>query len=363
MPVTLLNFLYHYPFIFIFITGMLGLVFMPLVLRVAKERNFVVKPNKRTSHVGAIPTVGGLDIFISFLIFYVIFSYNHLQYSHYLMAGVTLILMTGFIDDLIDLSAIIKLSGEILAGVFLIVFADIRITNLFGLFGIYELSLIGSYVISFISLVAITNALNLIDGVDGLASGLGMLYSLVFALYFQAAGDVHMAVLAYALIGSLAVFFLYNVFGGTRRKIFMGDSGSLLLGFMMSWFVFHFMQLNATQEILPNILVVPAAPAVAFCILFVPLFDTMRVMITRIKKKTSPFKPDKNHIHHLLLRTGLKHRQVTFVALVVSLLFIVLAFIGRSWYNEILLFVAFLLSTILMFILWTVLAKKSQKTN
>ncbi len=103
MPVTLLNFLYHYPFIFIFITGILGLVFMPLVLRVAKERNFVVKPNKRTSHVGAIPTVGGLDIFISFLIFYVIFSYNHLQYSHYLMAGVTLILMTGFIDDLIDL--------------------------------------------------------------------------------------------------------------------------------------------------------------------------------------------------------------------------------------------------------------------
>ena len=131
----------------------------------------------------------------------------------------------------------------------------------------------------------------------------------------------------------------------------------------MSWFVFHFMQLNATPEVLPSILVVPAAPAVAFCILFVPLFDTMRVMITRIKKKTSPFKPDKNHIHHLLLRTGLKHRQVTFVALVVSVLFIVLAFIGRSWHNEILLFVAFLLSTILMFILWTVLAKKSQKTN
>ena len=363
MPVTLLNFLYHYPFIFIFITGILGLVFMPLVLKVAKERHFVVKPNKRTSHIGAIPTVGGLDIFISFLIFYVIFSYNHLAYSHYLMAGVTLILVTGFIDDLIDLSATLKLLGETCAGAFLIIFADIRITNLFGLFGIYELSLVSSYVISFVSLVAIINALNLIDGVDGLASGLGMLYSLVFALYFQAAGDVHMAVLAYALIGSLAVFFLYNVFGGTRRKIFMGDSGSLLLGFMMSWFVFYFIKLNSTPAVLPSILVIPAAPAVAFCVLFVPLFDTMRVMITRIKKKTSPFKPDKNHIHHLLLRTGLKHRQVTFVILLVSVLFILLAIVGREWYNEILLLVAFLLSTILMFILWTILAKKSQKTN
>jgi len=360
MPVELLNFLYRYPFIFIFITGILGLVFMPLVLRVAKERNFVVKPNKRTSHTGAIPTVGGLDIFISFLIFYVIFSYNHLEYSHYLMAGVTLILLTGFIDDLIDLSVPFKLTGEVLAGMFLIVFADIRITNLFGLFGIHELSLIGSYIISFLSLVVITNALNLIDGVDGLASGLGMLYSLVFALYFQAAGDVHMAVLAYALIGSLAVFFLYNVFGGSRRKIFMGDSGSLLLGFMMSWFVFYFIRLNATPEVLPDSLVISAAPAVAFCILFVPLFDTLRVMLTRIKKRSSPFKPDKNHIHHLLLRTGLKHRQVTFVALLVSLLFIVLGFIGRHWYNEVLLFVSFVLSTIFMFILWTILAKKTQ---
>jgi len=359
MSITLLNFLYHYPFIFIFITGILGLVFMPLVLKVAREKNFVVKPNKRTSHVGVIPTIGGLDIFISFLIFYIIFSYNHLEYSHYLMAGVTLILMTGFIDDLIDLSAIIKLAGEILAGAFLIVFADIRIKSLFGLFGVYELTLFWSYIISFISLVAITNALNLIDGVDGLASGLGILYSLIFALYFQAAGDVHMAVLAYALIGSLAVFFLYNVFGGSHRKIFMGDSGSLLLGFMMSWFAFHFIQLNAIPENLPSFLVISAAPAVAFCILFVPLFDTMRVMLTRIKKKVSPFKPDRNHMHHLLLKIGLKHRQVTFVLLLVSCLFCILAFMGRNWSNELLLLAAFALGTVLVIVLWKIIDRKS----
>ena len=359
MPLPLLNFLYSYPFVFILITGALGFVFMPLVLKIAKERDFVVKPNKRTSHVGAIPTVGGLDIFISFLIFYIIFSFNHLEYSHYLMAGVTLILMTGFVDDLIDLSAIIKLAGEIIAGAFLIVFADIRITSLFGLFGIYELSLFWSYIISFVSLVVITNALNLIDGVDGLASGLGILYSLVFALYFQAIGDVHMAVLAYALIGSLAVFFLYNVFGGSRRKIFMGDSGSLLLGFMMSWFVFHFIQLNAAPQVLPPFLVVSAAPAVTFCILFVPLFDTMRVMITRLKKKTSPFKPDKNHMHHLLLKIGLKHREVTFVMLLVSLLFIGLAFIGRHWHNEVLLLISFAIGSVFVFIVWKLVDKKS----
>ena len=317
MPVTLLNFLYHYPFIFIFITGILGLVFMPLVLRVAKERNFVVKPNKRTSHVGAIPTVGGLDIFISFLIFYVIFSYNHLQYSHYLMAGVTLILMTGFIDDLIDLSASLKLAGEVLAGVFLIVFADIRITNLFGLFGIHELSLVGSYVISFISLVAITNALNLIDGVDGLASGLGMLYSLVFALYFQAAGDVHMAVLAYALIGSLAVFFLYNVFGGTRRKIFMGDSGSLTLGFFLAFLFVKAIAVN------PNIMPMsPKRVLIAYSLLIIPTFDVVRVVLHRIRNRKPIFDADKSHIHHKILAMGYNQHYTLFFIILLTLTFV-----------------------------------------
>lgn len=358
----ILQFLYQYPFLFVLITALFGAIFMPTVIRVAKEKNFVVKPNKRTSHMGLVPAVGGLDIFISFLIFFVIFAFNHLPASHYLLVGVTLILVTGFVDDLIDLTVCGKLFGETLAGVFLIVFADVRMPSLFGLFGISELPLVWSYICSFATFIVITNALNLIDGVDGLASGLGMLYCLVFAIYFQLVGNLNMAMLAYALLGALAVFFCYNVFGGTRRKIFMGDSGSLLLGFMMSWFVFCFLQINVDANT-PAAYRIPAAPAVAFCILFVPLFDTLRVMLTRIKKHKSPFSADRNHIHHLLLGLGLRHRQVTVVLLATSLLFIGLAYIGRAWRNEWLLAVAFALGCALTLLVWRLVDRHRQKTE
>lgn len=358
----ILQFLYAYPFLFAAITAALGAVFMPTVIRVAREKKFVVKPNKRTSHIGLVPAVGGLDIFISFLIFFVIFAFNHLPQSHYLLVGVTLILITGFVDDLIDLTVVGKLFGELLAGIFLIVLADVRMPSLFGMFGIGELPLVWSYVCSLATFIVITNALNLIDGVDGLASGLGMLYCCVFALYFQQVGEPETAMLCYALLGALAVFFCYNVFGGSRRKIFMGDSGSLLLGFMMSWFVFRFMQINALPTT-PAVWRWQATPAVAFCVLFVPLFDTLRVMLTRIKKRKSPFSADRNHIHHLLLCLGLQHRQVTGVLLGVSLLFVALAYVGRMWRNEILLLVAFAVGTALILLVWRLVDRKRRQTE
>ncbi len=358
----ILQFLYQHPYLFALLTACFGAAFMPTVIRVAREKNFVVKPNKRTSHVGAIPAVGGLDIFISFIIFFVIFAFNHLPQSHYLLVGVTLILIVGFVDDLIDLSVLGKLFGEVVAALFLIIFADVRMPSLFGLFGIGELPLVWSYVCSFATFIVITNALNLIDGIDGLASGLGMLYCLLFAIYFQLVGDLNMAMLGYALLGALAVFFCYNVFGGTRRKVFMGDAGSLLLGFMVSWFVFRFMQLNAAPET-PAAFRFPAAPAVAFCILFVPLFDTLRVMLTRIKKHCSPFTADRNHIHHLLLSLGLQHKQVTLVLFCVSLLFCALAFVGRTWRNEWLLLVAFVLGTALTLLVWRLVDRHKKREN
>jgi UDP-GlcNAc:undecaprenyl-phosphate/decaprenyl-phosphate GlcNAc-1-phosphate transferase len=356
----ILNFLYQHPYLFALLTACLGAAFMPTVIRVAREKNFVVKPNKRTSHVGLVPAVGGLDIFISFFIFFVVFVFNRMPASHYLLVGVTLILIVGFVDDLIDLSVLGKLFGETIAAVFLIFFANERMTSLFGMFGIGNLSLAWSYIFSLATYIVITNALNLIDGIDGLASGLGMLYCLLFAIYFQLVGDLNMAMLGYALLGALAVFFCFNVFGGSRRKVFMGDAGSLLLGFMVSWFVFRFMQLNADPTT-PACLQFKAAPAVAFCILFVPLFDTLRVMLTRIKKHRSPFTADRNHIHHLLLSLGLQHKQVTLVLFCASLVFCALAFVGRNWRNEWLLLVAFALGTALTLIVWRLVDKHKKQ--
>lgn len=327
---------------------------MPVVVRVAKAKGFVVRPNKRMSHEGAIPNIGGLNICFSFMLTYLIF--NHVENNHFFLIGLFAIMVIGFIDDVLVLRPLAKLLGEGLAGIALIGFEDLRITHLHGLFGIEEMGIIPSYLISMFILLAIINAINLIDGIDGLASGLGILYCLFFAFYFSLSGETEWSYIAIEMIGVLIVFFIYNVFG-KREKIFMGDSGSLLLGYLLTAFVFHFCEINA-YHIVPETMHMNAAPAVAICVLTVPIFDTIRVSITRIKKHKSPFEPDKNHIHHLLLRTGLNHIQTTSVLLSVSLLFIALGIIGRNWNIWVLLAVDFSIATCLTLLLWRIINKK-----
>lgn len=353
------NLIHQSPYFTIFVSFFIGLCFMPLVLNIAKKRNFVVKPNKRTSHEGAIPNIGGINIFISFLLTVFMFSYEIISQLQFSIIGVFIILIVGFVDDLIDIKVSWKLIGEITSAFFLIVLSDIRLTNLHGFLGILNLSLPASYLLSFFVFIVIINALNLIDGVDGLASGLGILYSLFFAIYFTLTNNPNLAISAYAMVGSLAVFFLYNVFG-QKSKIFMGDSGSLLLGYMITLYVFEFCTINAypIANNIPDFLSMNAAPAVAVCVLSVPLFDTLRVMLTRIKKGVSPFHPDKNHIHHLLLKAGLKHRQVTFVLMLVSILFIGLGLLGRNWRIEVLVLTAFVLASTLTYVLWRIVDDK-----
>lgn len=326
----MLTFIYTHPYLIGLIAFGLGALFMPVVLRIAQAKHFVVRPNKRMSHTGEVPNIGGLDICFSFLLTYLIFEFNTLQQSQFLMIGVFAIMMVGFVDDILILPPLTKLMCELLAGVALISFADIRLTNLHGFMGVEVLPEVWSYVLSFFVLAAIINAFNLIDGVDGLASGLGMLYCSFFGAWFYLAGDSPWSILAICLVGSLAVFFCYNVFGGKRTKIFMGDSGSLLVGYMLTAFVFRFCEMNAYGP-LPDRLHMSAAPAVAISVLSIPIFDTLRVSLARIKNKKSPFQPDKNHIHHLLLNTGLNHIQTTAVLLCVSALLIGVGILGRNW--------------------------------
>ena len=350
------DFFLHNTYLIGLISFVLGLVGMPIVIRIAKAKGLVVRPNKRMSHEGEIPNIGGLNICFSFLLTYLIFEYDQMSQSQFFLIGLFAIMAVGFIDDVLILTPLAKLFGETLASIALIGFADIRITHLHGIFGIGEIGIIPSYLISLFVLIAIINAVNLIDGIDGLASGLGMLYCLFFAIYFYLVGEKSWSILGICMIGALAVFFLYNVFGH-KEKIFMGDSGSLLLGYLLTAFVFRFCEINAYQ-LVPENYHVNAAPAVAICVLTVPIFDTIRVSLTRIKQHRSPFQPDKNHIHHLLLRTGLNHLQTTGVLLSVSVLFIGLAIIGRNWNNWILLITDFALATAMTFALWQVINRQ-----
>ena len=288
---------------------------------------------------------------------YLVFEFHGFQESQFLLIGLFAIMCVGLLDDILVLSPLAKLLGETLAGIALIGFANIRLTNLQGIFGISGIGLIPSYLISLFVLIAIINAINLIDGVDGLASGLGMLYCLFFAIYFLLVGQTNWAILGICLIGSLAVYFCYNVFG-TKQKIFMGDSGSLLLGYMLTAFVFRFCELNAYHEV-PDAYYMSAAPGVAICVLSIPIFDTIRVSLTRLKHHQSPFHADKNHIHHLLLRTGLNHIQTTCVLLAVSVLLIGLAILGRNWNFWLLVATDFAICTIFTIILWRIIDKKN----
>lgn len=355
------QFLLEHSYISILISFIIGLICMPTVVRVAKKRDFVVKPNKRTSHQGAIPNVGGVNIFISFFLTIALFSIQVVDPFQFFMVGIFFILIVGFVDDLIDIKAFWKLAGEIVAGFFLIIVSDIRLSSLHGFLGIYELPLWISYLLSFFVYIVIINALNLVDGIDGLASGLGILYCLFFGIYFTLTGNNNLALCAYSLVGALSVFFIYNVFG-KKNKIFMGDCGSLFLGYMITLFVFEFCEFNA-YHLVPVQYYMSAAPAVAICVLIIPLYDTMRVMITRIKKGVSPFRPDKNHIHHLLLKIGLKHRQVTFVLLGVNFLFILLGITGRSWPIWLLTLIALALITCLTYWVWRLVDKKTLGKN
>lgn len=338
------------------VSFLFGWIAMPVVIRIAKAKGFVVRPNKRMSHTGEVPNIGGLNICFSFILTYLFFEFEQMNHNQFFMIGLFAIMVIGFIDDILVLTPLSKLLGETLAGIALIGFADIRITHLHGIFGINEIGIIPSYLISLFILIAIINAVNLIDGIDGLASGLGILYCLFFAIYFGLVGEAGWSFIGIGMIGSLAVFFIYNVFGN-RDKIFMGDSGSLLLGYLLTAFVFRFCEINALESI-PAQFHMSAAPAVAICVLTVPIFDTIRVSITRIKKGRSPFQPDKNHIHHLLLRTGLSHIQTTCILLFVSLLFIALGIVGRNWNLWLLLIVDFALATVLTLILWRVINTK-----
>ena len=338
------------------VSFLFGWIAMPIVIRIAKAKGFVVRPNKRMSHTGEVPNIGGLNICFSFILTYLFFEFEQMNHNQFFMIGLFAIMVIGFIDDILVLTPLAKLLGETLAGIALIGFADIRITHLHGIFGINEIGIIPSYLISLFILIAIINAVNLIDGIDGLASGLGILYCLFFAIYFGLVGEAGWSFIGIGMIGSLAVFFIYNVFGN-REKIFMGDSGSLLLGYLLTAFVFRFCEINALGSI-PAQFHMSASPAVAICVLTVPIFDTIRVSITRIKKGLSPFQPDKNHIHHLLLRTGLNHIQTTCILLLISLLFIALGIVGRNWNLWLLLIVDFALATVLTLILWRVINTK-----
>jgi UDP-N-acetylmuramyl pentapeptide phosphotransferase/UDP-N-acetylglucosamine-1-phosphate transferase len=192
--------------------------------------------------------------------------------------------------------------------------------------------------LSYLTIIVVINSFNLIDGVDGLAASLGILAMLIFGVYFFAIAQQAYALLAFSMAGSLVAFMIFN---HHPAKIFMGDSGSLMIGLVNAILVIKFINVANTPLVLVP---VPSAVAIGFAVLIVPLLDTLRVFSIRIINGRSPFTPDRNHVHHLLLQRGLSHAAVTFTCVGIDIGFILLAWFGRSLGPSYLLLIMLLLS-------------------
>jgi UDP-N-acetylmuramyl pentapeptide phosphotransferase/UDP-N-acetylglucosamine-1-phosphate transferase len=295
---------------------------IPSVVDVAKLKNLYAVPNERTSHQSSIPTLGGFAVFSGFIVSVMIFAYiPNISYLQYIVAGMLVVFLLGLKDDVIQLSPMTKIVGEILAATIIIDLGNVRITGLYGFMGVSSIGPYSSDLLSIFVIIAIVNAFNLIDGIDGLASGVGIIAGLTFGFWFYIAGYIQLAILAFSLVGALIAFFGYNVFS-VKNKIFMGDIGSLVLGFMMSIFAIKFNELNLSYK---GELRIFAAPAVSIGILIVPIFDTIRVFTLRMIKGRSPFSADRQHVHHYVVDLVGSHKKATAIILSVNIAFIVVA--------------------------------------
>lgn len=305
-------------------TAFLLVIFaIPSIITVAKLIGLYDKPNDRKLHTKKIPRLGGLAIFASFALASLIWGkYETINGLQYLMAALIILFFSGLKDDIIILSPYKKLLSQIVASGLVAMFTSIRISHFHGILGVYEIPLFIGIPLTMFTLIVITNAFNLVDGVDGLAGSLGLVISLTYAIWFAFIGEPGWSIMAFALSGAILGFLFFNF---NPAKIFMGDAGSYTVGFLLAVFTIHFLEMN--NPLLGNAdYKLGAAPGIAMAIMVIPLYDTLRVFVLRVSKKQSPFKADKNHIHHWLLKTGLNHKEVSLSLAAINVIFIVLAF-------------------------------------
>jgi UDP-N-acetylmuramyl pentapeptide phosphotransferase/UDP-N-acetylglucosamine-1-phosphate transferase len=305
-----------------FIITFLGI---PVVIQIAEKKKLYDIPDERKLHTRLIASLGGVAIFGGFIVAALLsIEVQHSYEFQYFFAAAIVIFFLGLKDDLMILSATKKFIGQIIAASILIHLGGIRLDSMYGLFGFEQVSEGFGLALSYLTIIVVINSFNLIDGVDGLAASLGILSMLIFGSYFFAVNMQAYALLSFSMAGSLIAFMIFN---NHPAKIFMGDSGSLMIGLVNAILVIKF--INIAHD--PSVAIpITSSVAIGFAILIVPLLDTLRVFSVRIINGKSPFTPDRNHVHHLLLERGLGHAAVTFTCVSIKIGFIMLAWFGRS---------------------------------
>jgi UDP-GlcNAc:undecaprenyl-phosphate GlcNAc-1-phosphate transferase len=296
-----LNF-HEYKFaILCFITAFaVTLITIPPIISLIKKYSLYDQPAARKEHKTPVPTMGGIAIVAGMMMaLFLWFPFDNQMRQICFFFSIAVLFGLGIMDDLKDLSAKYKFIIQCCLAS-LIAISGIRITSFDGLFGIYELSLTAQYSYTILAIVGITNAFNLIDGIDGLAGGLAFMSLLTLGFFLTLSGDMNTALIAFALAGGILAFLYFNF---NPAKIFMGDTGSLVLGFVIAVLSIRLLQVNvaAVNPVLQH------SPVFILGIVMIPVFDTLRVFTLRIWKGKSPFEADKTHIHHLLTNNGHSH--------------------------------------------------------
>lgn len=333
---------------------------IPSIIKIARIKNLFDLPGDRTSHIEPTPRLGGTLIFAGVILSSILFTdmYNAPRLK-YIIAGMLVLFFIGIKDDIISLSLYKKIIGQLCACLILIIPGNIRIIDFYGISGVGNTSYVASAIVTLSLLMVLINSMNLTDGIDGLAAGIGIVASIVFGILFTFFGELSYAVMSYSLTGSLLAFFWYNSFS-KKNKIFLGDTGSMIIGFLLAVFAIHFLKLQSF--VVPNNTVLSNAPALTFAILVFPLFDTFRIIVIRLFNKRPVFQADSNHLHHLVLKISKTHLRATVKIIFVNILIITLTYIFRSLGNIILIASIFLTCTLISVILHYYI-KKSNLTR
>lgn len=308
-----------YDIILSFITAFaLSYLAIPSIINVAKKKNLVDVPGGRHAHTEVTPSLGGIGIFAGMIFSIILWTpFKFFGDLQYILCAFLIIFLMGAKDDIDPISPYTKFLGQIFAAAILVFKANVKLTSLYGIFGVTQIPEYMSIAITMFTILVIINAFNLIDGINGLSGSLGVLISLVLGSWFFLIDRIELAIVAFSLAGAVVAFLKYNF---TPAKIFMGDTGSLLLGITCAILSIQFIELHQGME--GSKYAFKAAPSVAIGIMILPLFDTLRVFTMRMMRGKSPFHPDRNHIHHLLLDSGLNHMQATGTLVLVNCMFI-----------------------------------------
>lgn len=286
----------------------------PYLVELALKKGIVDNPNSRRLNKTPVPVLGGVGVFLGFAVaLYLVSCFMNITLPNAYIVVLSLMVGVGFVDDLYDLKPSIRFGIQILAVLLLYFVCDLRIDNLHGFLGVYELPMVASLSLTLVACVGLVNSFNLIDGIDGLSSGYSIFAAILFGTWSCVHGDNVNLLVSSALVGALIPFFVYNVFG-KERKMFMGDAGSYLLGI-----IFCVMMLEVLNTASSGAEIESTLTSFVLAVFSFPVWDTLRVMTMRIYRGCSPFKADKTHLHHVLVGRGLSHLVATLVIIGLNL--------------------------------------------